>query len=84
MRRITHNHWLGYHSQRCSQFGLENSTKKEKVCCQMKPTYYKLQELKNISHSDVGAITQVLTNENEEVFAVYLQTSYMQKVFKKF
>ena len=62
---------------------LENSTKKEKVCCQMKPTYYKLQELKNISHSDVGAITQVLTNENGEVFAVYLQTSYMQKVFKK-
>ena len=45
---------------------------------------YLLQELKNISHSDVGAITQVLTNENGEVFAVYLQTSYMQNVFKKF
>ena len=45
---------------------------------------YLLQELKNISHSDVGAITQVRTNENGEVFAVYLQTSYMQKVFRKF
>jgi len=32
-----------------------------------------LQGLKNISHSDVGAITQVLNNENREVFAVYLE-----------
>jgi len=62
---------------------LENSTKKEKVCCQMKPTYYKLQELKNISHSDVGAITQVLTNENGEVFCRVSANIIYAKGFQK-
>jgi len=67
---------------------VENSTKKEKVCCQMKPTYYKSWNIFFPQIFPILLLGQLhkyllMTMENF-LLCICKHHMYMQKVFKKF
>ena len=58
--------------------------KLEKADVSMSDEDHLCQELKSIVDSDLGAVTQVLVDEDQSVIGIYVQTSYMLNTFKKF